>query len=222
MQTATLVVFCKRPKLGQGKQRLAQEIGQHNALKVAQCLLDCAMADARQWQQELNGQVVISPASSDDIGWAGSLLENATVLAQPRGNLGRRLNYIDRQLCLDAQVKKVFIGTDAPCLGINELLTVERQLNHSDVVLQPAKDGGVTIMATRKPWPGLHALPWSTSELQQALCAQCLHVGQSVQLLSTNNDVDYWDDLLAVQKQLQQDGRHTRQVLASCIAELSA
>ena len=46
---SVLVIFCKWPRLNQGKQRLAKTIGAELALEVAKLLLDCAMEDAADW-----------------------------------------------------------------------------------------------------------------------------------------------------------------------------
>ena len=222
MQSSTLVVFCKRPKLGQGKQRLAADIGPAKALKVAEHLLACAIDDAREWQAHSDSaEVVISPASSQDVDWAANLMEGASVVAQPEGNLGERLNAIDRQLYKAGHHRRLFIGTDAPGLMLEQLRRIDDQLDRFDVVLQPSSDGGVTVMATKHCWPRLTALPWSTNRLQQALSSQCLISALSVQLQSVDQDIDDWNDLVSMQSALHQDQRATRQMLAECIASLS-
>lgn len=219
---STLVVFCKRPKLGQGKQRLARDIGLQSALSVAEHLLACALDDARSWQASTNGFVVISPASINDVEWGKSLLPNASVVPQPDGNLGQRLNKIDQYLYSTGHAKRIFIGTDSPCLQLEELFLVNQQLARTDVVLKPATDGGVTVMATGQPWPQLSDLPWSTSDLQQALCAQCLCDNKTVHIQPWGDDVDRWSDLLTAHARLLADKRATRWALANCIAELNA
>ncbi len=217
----TLVVFCKRPALGQGKQRLAQSIGAGQALQVARCLLECTLEDMQQWQQHSAGPLVISPASRDDAEWAQSLCPDAVVVPQPDGNLGERLNQVDGWLRSKGHQRLIFIGTDAPLLDINDLLTAKKLLESNDVVLQPAADGGVTLMSAASAWPELAALPWSTSGLQQALCAACLVDGCSVWLLPGSIDTDYWQELYGLLPQLQMDSRPARQNLAECIAGVS-
>ena len=81
---ATLVIFCKRPKLHQGKQRLVKDSNAKSALNVAQALLACAIEDANNWQ----GPVVIAYTDHADKQWAQSLTNKAQVIAQlPEGNL---------------------------------------------------------------------------------------------------------------------------------------
>lgn len=223
--TSSLVVFCKRPTLGQGKQRLAASIGKQQALHVAECLLECALEDVRAWQAKLNGEVVLSPASEQDVAWAESLqqqviADNVSILPQQQGNLGDRLQYVDEELRRAGHQKLIFIGTDAPALNIDALLAANERLANNDVVLQPASDGGVTMMSASCAWPELSGLPWSESNLQQALCAACLAAGRSVWLLPGSEDVDQWHDLNRVQSRLSGDCRPARQALMQCIAAI--
>lgn len=225
--SSSLVVFCKRPALGQGKQRLAETIGAEQALRVAQRLLDCTLEDVRAWQTQTVGQVVLSPASEQDVAWAETLQQqilpgNVMVLPQPQGNLGQRLQYVDQALRRSGQQQLIFIGTDAPALSIDDLLSADEQLASNDVVLQPASDGGVTLMSASRPWPELADLPWSSAHLQQALCASCLTDGSSVWLLPGSEDVDQWQDLDQLQTKLIDDNRPARQALAQCTAEIKS
>ena len=87
-----LVLVCKRPGLGKGKQRLAAGLGPDAANRIAEAMLACALEDARAWP----GSVMIAPANRDDYSWAKNLLPEAgsKVRVQPQadGNLGQRLN----------------------------------------------------------------------------------------------------------------------------------
>ena len=99
MAEATLVLVCKRPGLGMGKQRLAANIGQEAANHVAEALLACALEDARDWA----GPVVNCAGAPSDFGWADALLaavaaEGCIYCPQATGNLGQRLNILDHAL----------------------------------------------------------------------------------------------------------------------------
>ena len=173
---SVLVVFLRRPALHTGKQRIAADIGAQLAFELTQCLLDAVLEDACDWP----GRVVLSPASATDAGWAAGLLNGrAGVIPQPDGNLGARINHVDR--CIretsgDSGDKLIFVGSDAPVLDSTYLNDGCQALNSSDVVLGPADDGGVTLMGARRAWPDLSRLPWETPQLGKALEALC--VGQ--------------------------------------------
>src|SRR5579871_3043541 len=98
MIEAALVLVCKRPGLGIGKQRLAASLGREAANRIAEALLACALEDAQAWP----GPVVIAPAHPEDHAWAGALLPQVRpevrIHPQTTGNLGHRLNMLDREL----------------------------------------------------------------------------------------------------------------------------
>src|SRR2546429_8248219 len=106
-----LVVFCRRPRLGEGKRRLARALGAAPALAIAQALLECALEDARAWP----GALVIAPENPAEARWAQGLLERAaTAEPQPRGNLGERLNAVDAAVRAAGDERGPFLGAGAP------------------------------------------------------------------------------------------------------------
>lgn len=213
---ACLVIFCKRPALFQGKQRLAKTIGAEQTYVFALAFLNCALEDARDWP----GPVVLSPASAEDHGWASTLLEREhQVLAQTDGCLGTRLQTVDQQLRNGGHDRIIFIGTDAPILTPHHYEEAISTLDHSDVVLSPASDGGVTIMGSRKGWPDMTNLPWSTDELGGALENLCRAQGLSVENMSPSYDIDLEEDLLKIWHDLSGDPRPARQNLHGQIGE---
>lgn len=216
----TLVVFCKRPKIGQGKQRLAEAISPEHTSIIAQALLACAIEDSLAWQ----GPVVIACSDDNDIEWAQDLNKNAQVLTQLpsglSGNLGQRLNYVDRVLRSLGHQNIITIGTDAPALTQSHYTAVIDSLNEHDIVLSHADDGGVVIMANSKPWPNIIDLPWSTDELSQALSGACVANELSVDYTKPCYDIDYIADIEKLMIDLKDDPRPARQALLVTINQL--
>jgi len=216
-----LVVFCKRPALFQGKQRLAKTIGAEQALIFSQAFLNCALEDARAWTG--SGPVVLSVASPDDRAWAGGLLDqNIMTLVQPDGNLGHRLQATDQALRRLGHEKIIFLGTDVPMLKPHHFEAAARALLTRDVMLSPASDGGVTLMGARMPWPDLTGLPWSTDKLGQSLEKQCRDKGLSVETIAPSYDIDVEEDLGKLRYDLAGDPRPARQYLYHKISEFIA
>jgi hypothetical protein len=213
---ATLVLVCKRPALGHGKQRLAARIGQAGALQVAERLLDCALEDLRAWP----GAVVIAPDLADHLDWAATQMPSALCLAQSGGNLGERLNALDRSLRAAGHDRLVFIGSDAPALGEAHYLEVRRALQVADTVLVAARDGGVALMASNRPWPELAGLPWSTDALGQALAQGCSQAGHSVSVCGESFDIDEQRDLQRALAELADDPRPARVHLRRLLSNL--
>ena len=213
MNKNTLVLVCKRPAPGVGKQRLAVKLGQETAYRIAEGLLACALEDAAEWP----GPVAIAPAHAEDADWARSLpiahASTVMVVAQTAGNLGQRLNALDRTLRSQGMQHLFFIGSDAPGLLATDYAAARNALQHHDVVLIPAADGGVVLMANRKPWPDMSALPWSSNRLGEALTGLCRQAGHSVSAVGHGYDVDEWDDVVKLAASLRQDPRPARRAL---------
>jgi rSAM/selenodomain-associated transferase 1 len=214
--TAALVVFCRRPAPGVGKQRIAAGLGREFACRLGEALLKTTLEDARAWP----GDVFIAPADDKDLDWAAALGPPGwSVVMQGPGNLGQRLNTVDRELRSRGYRCLVFIGSDAPLLDQAYYRDARNRLEDAEVVLGPADDGGVTLMAARAPWPTLNALPWSSEELGTALERCCRDAGLRVARLPVNTDVDLPEQLPRLMAALTGDRRPARRALASWLAE---
>lgn len=213
-ESSTLVVFCRRPAPGVGKQRIAAELGQQAGWEVGELLLATALEDARSWP----GSVVLAPAATADSEWATTLLQNARVVAQPPGNLGQRIQTIHRYLRANGSSRIIIIGTDAPSLTSKCLNEAAASLADYDTVIVPARDGGVTLLGTRLQWPELSSLPWETPQLGQALTRLCEDAGHQLHIMPVGSDVDTRQDLLSAYALLKADPRPARIALCNWIA----
>ncbi|WP_415895527.1 TIGR04282 family arsenosugar biosynthesis glycosyltransferase [Neptuniibacter sp. PT34_22] len=214
----TLLIFCKQPRIGQGKQRIAASLGAETTFEIAKALLQCALEDAQAWA----GRVVLSPASVDEVEWAEGLLdgEHVQVVPQPSGNLGERINTVDQRLREQGHQNIVTIGTDAPILNLDLLQQVCHKMADYDVVCSKADDGGVTVMASGVAWPDLEALPWSTERLAQGLEEFCLDAGLSVGYIEPTYDIDLEADLVRLIEHLKSDRRPARKALLQLITPI--
>lgn len=217
-----LVLFCKEPRLGYGKQRLAASIGERRALRIARALLDCALEDAARW----GGTFVFSPASQEEFAWAETLSDRpefrdsrTCIIAQSSGNLGSRISTVDSRLRDLGATLITYMGSDAPLLNDTHYDAVLTALNDADVVLADGADGGVTLMASRSGWPVLDELPWSTSKLGDALAESCAISGRSVHRLDGGFDIDEKDDARRLLERLDGDQRPARQALNTVLIE---
>ena len=208
-----LVVFCRRPSPGVGKQRIAAELGEAKALEISNLLLAAALEDAATWRD----RVVIAPASADDADWAAGLIPGADVIAQPEGSLGERIQYVDTQIRKRGGRTIIFIGSDAPALDAATLVSAVARLGHEDMVIAPAADGGVTLLGSRVAWPDLSVLPWETNQLAHALVESCEQTGHAVAQLPLSYDIDRRADLDQALRDLQTDPRPSRRNLCAWI-----
>jgi uncharacterized protein len=216
---AVLVLFCRRPSVQTGKQRLAAVIGAERACRVAQALLDCALEDAHIWP----GAVVISPADPRDAQWAMQLLDRPVdVVPQPDGGFGERLEQVDRMVRARGATHVVFIGSDAPSLDGHYYAAARAALVEHDFVLGPAAGGGVALMGARVHWSALANLPWSESTLCAVLSAACRDAPASVAMLPMSYDVDTATDLDHAAERLRSDDRPARRRLLELLVAIRA
>jgi rSAM/selenodomain-associated transferase 2 len=198
---------------GVGKQRIAASLGKQQALEISELLLAAAIEDARNWA----GPVVIAPASDTDTHWAKALLADAVVIPQHGDSLGSRIQYVDEQIRLQGGKHILFIGSDAPALTPSLLEMAAEGLHNHDVILIPARDGGVTLMGSARNWPNLAELPWESPQLADALRATCVQHKLSITMLTESYDIDTRDDLLFALDNLADDPRITRQEICNWI-----
>ncbi|MDP6436683.1 MAG: TIGR04283 family arsenosugar biosynthesis glycosyltransferase [Gammaproteobacteria bacterium] len=213
--SSILVVFCRRPTLGTGKQRIAAELGQQAALELSELLLATTLEDARAWPDP----VVIAPASIEDSDWARDLVPAAHVIPQVDGNLGERLATVDHRIRGAGGRQLLYIGSDAPALKSAQLRAAAAALTNADCVFIPARDGGVTLMGAARPWPELADLPWGTAELGRALKRRCEEAGFTMAALAESFDIDTPRDLADAPRLLRNDARPARVKLLKWIAD---
>ena len=199
-----LIVFAKRPHIGHGKQRLADDIGQEKAYVIAQLLLERTIETTNKWR----GPVIISPSDLEDAQWASELCEREVlVIPQLKGELGQRLEQIDREVRMLGITQCLFIGTDAPLLDIDDLQKVKDALNEDDQVFIPATDGGVIVMASCRPWKNLDSVSWSTKKVCKELKSLGIQQGLTVRLMKILSDID---DLAALNEIKAELKSHTK------------
>ncbi|MXZ27746.1 MAG: DUF2064 domain-containing protein [Gammaproteobacteria bacterium] len=216
-----LALVFRRPRERHGKRRLAASLEERAVVELCRLMLDCALEDLRGWR----GPVVLVPEDRDDLDWARSLPARrpdrpapVTVLAQGAGNLGRRLERLDRALDAMQLTRRIYIGSDAPALKPRHYRRVIAGLATHDAVLAAARDGGVTMMATRRGWPQLARLPWGTPGLAHALSAACRRTGRPALEIPGGFDVDRRSDLATLARALRGDARPARRELHRWIA----
>lgn len=215
-RNCALTLVFRRPREHHGKRRLAATLEEKVVVELCRLMLNCALEDLRAWR----GPVILAPEEVDDLDWARSLpavrrdgRAPARVLIQGAGNLGRRLERLDQALHGMQLRHRIYIGSDAPVLGPRHYRRVIAGLAAHDAVLASARDGGVTMMATRRGWPPLAGLPWGSPGLARALSAACRKSGQAVLQIPGGFDVDRRDDLAFLGRALRGDSRPARREL---------
>ncbi|PJJ59511.1 TIGR04282 family arsenosugar biosynthesis glycosyltransferase [Hymenobacter chitinivorans] len=192
-----LLLFARHPALGLVKTRLAHTVGDEEALRVYQELLDHTRAAAdgvaaakTLW---LAGEPAASPNFFTD--WLGY-----EQLPQPAGELGQRMQHAFEAAFAAGATRVVIIGTDCPELTSTHLREAFDQLAHHEVVVGPALDGGYYLLGMRTVVPDFFRnKAWSTDSVLTDTLADAARLGLRVAQLVPLSDVDTASDLLAWQ-----------------------
>ena len=188
MKKEVVLVFEKNAILGQVKTRLASGMGELPALEIYKHLVQLTYSAL----EEVPVPVWIFfsdfiPESTHPI------VENS--LVQQGQDLGERMSNAFARTFESGRDKVVLIGTDCPTLQSQHLLQAFEALNHSDLVLGPATDGGYYLIGMKSSAAYLfEGIAWSTSQV----LSQTLHVasqqGLIVTLLPELDDIDTQED----------------------------
>lgn len=189
-----ILVFAKAPVAGQVKTRLVPYITAGQAASLHEELTRdrlhiCTSADL------CDVQLWCSPDTDHPFFSDCSRRYGVRLHTQTGNDLGERM-----AAALEAmlgQYKKIIItGTDAPALDISTIDEAVNRLEHSDIVLVPAEDGGYVLLAASKHHQGLLTdVPWGTENVLASTLRNIERLGLNYSLLGECWDVDRPEDL---------------------------
>ncbi|PZO50708.1 MAG: hypothetical protein DCF16_12615 [Alphaproteobacteria bacterium] len=177
----TLVMMTRRPVMGQGKRRLAADVGDLTAHRF-QCVslgrLLRVLGSDPHWRLWL----AITPDEPFQFPGAEHMI------GQGEGDLGERMTRLSLRL---APGPLVFIGSDAPEVARADIDAAFAALERGDAVLGPALDGGYWLIgftqAQREHLP-FSRVRWSTPHTRADTLDNL--AGKRVEMLRELEDVD--------------------------------
>jgi rSAM/selenodomain-associated transferase 1 len=182
-----LVIFAKAPRPGLVKTRLAQTLGVDQACRAYQHLLH---ALASRLGSLISVTVYHSPPDAEpDL--RCYFPSHWQFRHQHGPDLGTRLqNAIAITLETDA-TKVTVIGSDCPYLTVEDIQQSWTRLDHHDLVLGPANDGGYWLIALKQPQPHLfHQINWGTNNVLAQTIVRARDLNLKVALLRELSDID--------------------------------
>jgi rSAM/selenodomain-associated transferase 1 len=186
MPTPRLVLFARYPTPGACKTRLIPALGPEGAAQMHRRLTERTVAVLRA----SGGQITIAhtgAAADAFTAWLGS---DVTLVEQAEGDLTARL-----LACLEP-APVIFFGADTPDLTVEHVAAAVAALDHHEVVIGPAEDGGYYLIGMRDPMPELLVnMPWSTERVLPETLARLAARGIVPVLLETLADCDRPEDL---------------------------
>jgi uncharacterized protein len=214
MTRRALAVIAKEPVAGLAKTRLAPAIGDRGAAGVAAALLADTLATVKMVAAE--PWLCFAPAAARER--MAALARGFRLLPQGGGDLGDRLAACATALHAAGATRLAIVGADTPHLPPGWYRSAFALLDHVDVVLGPALDGGYYLIAIETtaatpPTTLFTGVPMGTDRVLGETLWRAQRLGLRVGLLPALRDLDRIEDLRAA---LDQDA------LADCPNSLEA
>lgn len=182
-------VFAKSPVAGRVKTRLAIELGEEPAAKLAAAMFQDV------WQVVLSCPQVRPVLATINHGAFPVLIPPGDVWLQGDGDLGERMDRIFLR-ALDAAPAAIALGADSPLLTVEHLQISLTALDANEAVLGRCHDGGFYLLALRRCPAGLFShLPWSRSDTADAMKRRLVQHRFHVHEIAPLFDVDRPEDL---------------------------
>jgi uncharacterized protein len=186
-----LIIFVKNPELGKVKTRLAQTIGNEQALDIYLQLL--ANTQTISSKVAANRAVYYTDFIATNDLWPENQFRK---YVQTGHDLGERMKNAFATAFAEGFQKVVIIGSDCPQLTTVHIQQAFSQLTKYEVVIGPAVDGGYYLLGMSKLIPELFANKvWSSAEVLAQTIADIERLKLSYSCLETLRDIDTAEDL---------------------------
>ncbi len=188
-QNRALIIFVRNPELGKVKTRLAQTVGDREALEIYMALLQHTRQIAGSLQTDR--LLFYSHFIDETDEWSASLFQK---FLQPVGDLGEKIK-LGFERAFEQHDKVLIIGSDCASLSHEIVEEAFQALDAHDFVLGPALDGGYYLLGMNRFTPSLFEdMPWSTEHVAQLSLEKMKALGGSCHLLEPLSDIDYAED----------------------------
>lgn len=193
--TSTLGMFVKYPKPGLVKTRLASAIGD----SAAAALYRGFLSDLSHRFEATGTRRVLAYSPADAVSREFFEQQSAgrfELWPQPDADLGTRMRHFFEVF---GPEPVVLIGSDSPTLPSNFPDLAFAMLNHHDVILGPATDGGLYLIGInqqRRAWPIFEGIDWSTARVLDQVMRRLIELDARVEVLPPWYDIDEPVDLV--------------------------
>lgn len=184
-----LIIFVRKPLLGQVKTRLAANIGKDKTLALYIHLLH----KTKEIADAVNADKYVYYTNETE---PNDLWNGYHKRTQTNGDLGNKMASAFAQLFAEGYKKIAIIGSDCYDLTAALVNQAYQLLNTHNVVLGPANDGGYYLLALTQPTAELFANKnWSTATVLADTITTCNTLQLNYHLLPQLIDIDTLADL---------------------------
>jgi len=195
LSSCCVIVFAKRPVLGEVKTRLAKKTGKGNAVRIYKAMLQTLLAKLSS-QNTCNVELWCYPDAKHPF-LRKCASQYGVVLKRQRGkDLGMKMG---RALKLSLKKYKtcILVGTDIPDIDCKDINVSHELLNQgNDLVILPTFDGGYGLIGMQRHMPFLFRnIAWSTARVMKQTLHKVEKSGLRYCLLERKMDIDTKEDL---------------------------
>ncbi|MCB0614214.1 MAG: TIGR04282 family arsenosugar biosynthesis glycosyltransferase [Phaeodactylibacter sp.] len=189
MEDKALILFIRNPEKGKVKTRLAQGVGDEQALRIYEALLEHTRRQALA--VEARRLLFYSESINRNDEWREPDFEK---YLQEGEGLGERMSH-SFEIALRQARAALIVGSDIAQLSARIMEDAFRQLQTHDFVIGPAVDGGYYLLGMKAPTPTLfEGIEWSTPTVFVETVAIIEGMGKTYALAPELSDIDYAED----------------------------
>ena len=211
MSKSNIIVFLRKPKLGHGKTRLSQGIGEEETLKVYLALLHKTIKTLISLSGKFSIHIFIHSGGSPSDKFQDYFNKTfGRVYLQKEGDLGEKL--ADAFHIVHGKGDKTLvIGSDLWKLDELVIQVAADWLKNYPAVIGPSEDGGYYLLgfngsfecANYQDWMQVFAsINWSTESVFKEQMQKLLECGLSVKSINHLSDLDTMEDYLDLKEEI--------------------
>ncbi|MDT8323198.1 MAG: TIGR04282 family arsenosugar biosynthesis glycosyltransferase [Bacteroidota bacterium] len=202
---AAAILYAKDPFPGRVKTRLAAATGDVKAAKIYALLLEHALAQLDALSPYVRTIIDVTE-QRDAVPLRRRIGDLHMLRVQEGRDIGERMRHSFDRSFADGAAMVVLAGSDVPGITTSTFTTGFDLLQHHDIVLGPARDGGYYLIGMRNSHPELFdGIPWGTSSVFEATRTLARNSGLSVGTLLVLDDID---TLAALQRWMRRNPQH--------------
>jgi uncharacterized protein len=195
-------LFFKTSRAGAVKTRLCPPLSPVQAALLYDALLEDAVSHARG----VAGVTTVLFRSGEPGDPVPAALQGLELRMQAGSDLGARMHRAFEDLLEPGVGGAVLLGSDAPTLPPKLIEEAFRRLEHHDLVLGPAEDGGYYLIALTRPERSLfQRMEWSGPRVLSQTLQKAAAARLKTALLDPWYDVDTSEDLARLVQELRDE-----------------
>lgn len=197
--TNALILFAMIPVAGKTKVRLMPFLSAEECV----CLYSCFTRDICQKATEVNADVYVFFTPRDQGSALKAVLGEHVILLPQHGNdLGQKMKNAIGALLRLGYDKVVLMGMDIPHIHTETIQNAFDNLDHKDIVIHPALDGGYYLIGMKREYDSIWNIPrYGTNTVMYDTLQHMKAENLSISVGQMYYDIDCKEDL----KQLWND-----------------